>query len=192
MENSYLLEEILNDDKINEGNLDMMNIDKNLDDILNETTYTNNINLDDNITNKNINNNNNNNINQDEDCVTDSEIEDPKYLRGGNYPPNENQLIENNLNTDNFIDPSQNQMFLQSQVMNLENENMISNQNLEQIENENNQLKAELMEYKKKFDKKEGINKEFKLMPVAFKQRFNEYEKRNALLQKNINDLECN
>ena len=27
-------------------------------------------------------------------------------------------------------------------------------------------------------------------MPVAFKQRFNEYEKRNALLQKNINDLE--
>ena len=61
MENSYLLEEILNDDKINEGNLDMMNIDKNLDDILNETTYTNNINLDDNITNKNINNNNNNN-----------------------------------------------------------------------------------------------------------------------------------
>ena len=62
MENSYLLEEILNDDKINEGNLDMMNIDKNLDDILNETTYTNNINLDDNITNKNINNNNNNNI----------------------------------------------------------------------------------------------------------------------------------
>ena len=122
--------------------------------------------------------------------MTDSDIEDPKYLPGGNYPPNENQLIENNLNTDNFIDPSQNQMFLQSQVMNLENENMISNQNLEQIENENNQLKAELMEYKKKFDKKEGINKEFKLMPVAFKQRFNEYEKRNALLQKNINDLE--
>ena len=63
MENSYLLEEILNDDKINEGNLDMMNIDKNLDDILNETTYTNNINLDDNISNKNISNNNNNNNN---------------------------------------------------------------------------------------------------------------------------------
>ncbi len=146
--------------------------------------------VEENLNNKNINNNNNNNINQEEDYLTDSDIEDPKYLPGGNYPPNENQLIENNLNTDNFIDPSQNQMFLQSQVMNLENENMISNQNLEQIENENNQLKAELMEYKKKFDKKEGINKEFKLMPVAFKQRFNEYEKRNALLQKNINDLE--
>ena len=67
MENSYLLEEILNDDKINEGNLDMMNIDKNLDDILNETTYTNNINLDDNITNKNINNNNNNIIINDKE-----------------------------------------------------------------------------------------------------------------------------
>ena len=111
--------------------------------------------VEENLNNKNINNNNNNNINQEEDYLTDSDIEDPKYLPGGNYPPNENQLIENNLNTDHFIDPSQNQMFLQSQVMNLENENMISNQNLEQIENENNQLKAELMEYKKKFDKKE-------------------------------------
>ena len=61
MEDPYLLEEILNDDKINEGNLDMMNIDKNLDDILNETTYTNTINLDD--TNNNFTNNNNSNIN---------------------------------------------------------------------------------------------------------------------------------
>ena len=43
---------------------------------------------------------------------------------------------------------------------------------------------------RKKYEHKEGINNQFKLLPSAFNQRFAEYEKRNELLQKNINQLE--
>ena len=46
------------------------------------------------------------------------------------------------------------------------------------------------MEYQNQLNKKEGINNQFKSLPNAFNQRFAEYEKRNELLQKNINELE--
>jgi len=150
---------------------------------------------DENMINENIikNKNLNDPLNQDIDDLTNSDIDDPKYLPKENYPLNDNiqnQIIDTNIDINNYIPNNENQKLLYSQLNNLENEKNMLDQNIEQIENENNQLESQIMEYQDKFNKKEGINNQFKLLPTAFNQRFAEYDKRNKLLQKNINELE--
>ena len=156
------------------------------------------LNTDDNIINQNIINeiNPKDNLEIDSDNMTNSDINDSRYMPKGNYPPMDDQNIDiddniniNNIN--NYIPKNQNKMQIQSQIMNIENDNMIFEQDIEQIQNENNQLQAQIIELKKKLDKKEGLNNQFKSLPNAFNQRFAEYEKRNELLQRNINDLEA-
>ena len=136
--------------------------------------------------------NDNNNIDIDSDNMTNSDINDSKYMPKGTYPQieNQNELIDNNIDINNFIPKSPDQMQMQSQIMNIENDNMLLEQNIEQLEQEHNQLQNQLMDFQKKIETKEGLNNQFKLLPNAFNQRFAEYEKRNELLQKNINELE--
>ena len=138
------------------------------------------------------NNLDNNNIDIDSDNMTNSDINDSKYMPKGTYPQieNQNELIDNNIDINNFIPKSPDQMQIQSQIMNIENDNMLLEQNIEQLEQEHNQLQNQLMDFQKKIEAKEGLNNQFKLLPNAFNQRFAEYEKRNELLQKNINELE--
>ena len=150
---------------------------------------------DENIINENnINNNNlNDPLNQDVDDLTNSDIDDPKYLPKENYPINsdiQNQIIDTNIDMNNYIPSNENQKILYSQLKNFENEKNLIEQNIEEIENENNQIESQIMEYQNQLNKKEGINNQFKSLPNAFNQRFAEYEKRNELLQKNINELE--
>ena len=146
---------------------------------------------DENVLNQN-NLNDNNNIDIDSDNMTNSDINDSKYMPKGTYPQieNQNDLIDNNIDINHFIPKSPDQMQLQSQIMNIENDNMLLEQNIEQLEQEHNQLQNQLMDFQKKIEAKEGLNNQFKLLPNAFNQRFAEYEKRNELLQKNINELE--
>ena len=124
--------------------------------------------------------------------TTDSDIEDPKYIPSGNMFHGEDNInnINNINNLDNFAAQSQNEMLLQTQIMNLENDTMLANKTLQQLENENDQLKAQLMKNQEKMESKEGINNEFKQLFGAFKQRFAQYEKRNDFLQKYIYELE--
>ena len=126
------------------------------------------------------------------DYATDSDIEDPKYMPTGNIPQMENNIIENENNYDNINIgvPSQNEILLQNEIANLENKSMIANKTLQQLESENDQLKAELMKKKETIQSKEGINNEFKQLFAAFKQRFAQYEQRNNYLQKYANELE--
>ena len=152
------------------------------------------LNTDDNILNQNITNeiNPRENLEVDSDNMTNSDINDSRYMPKGNYPPidDQNPDIDDNININNinnYIPKNQNKMQIQSQIMNIENDNMIFEQDIEQIQNENSQLQAQIIELKKKLDKKEGLNNQFKSLPNAFNQRFAEYEKRNELLQKNIN-----
>ena len=113
--------------------------------------------------------------NPDIGYTTDSDIEDPKYMPTGNKFLSENNMnimnnidnIDNEDNIDNIdnmdninnIDninnlenlgiPSQNEMLLQTQIMNLENDTMIANKTLQQLENENDQQKEQLMKNQK-------------------------------------------
>ena len=100
---------------------------------------------DENMINDNIINENNfqGNINIDNDDLTNSDIDDPKYLPKENYPLNDNiqnQLIENNIDLNNYIPNTENQKLLYSQLKNFEGEKNLIEQNIEQIENENDQL----------------------------------------------------
>ena len=110
------------------------------------------INTDDDLLNQNM-INDNNNIDIDSDNMTNSDINDSKYMPKGTYPQmdNQNELLDNNIDTNidinNFIPKSPNQMNLQSQIMNIENDNMLLEQNIEQLEYEHNQLQSQLMEF---------------------------------------------
>ena len=90
---------------------------------------------DDNLLNQNI-INDNNNIDIDSDNMTNSDINDSKYMPKGTYPQmdNQNDIIDNdidaNIDINNFIPKSPNQMNLQSQIMNIENDNMLLEQNI--------------------------------------------------------------
>ena len=151
---------------------DAMNIDNNL---LNEDG-------DDNLNLKN----------PDLEYMTDSDIEDPRYMPTGNVIQDQENLINPN-NVDNFDNlgvPNENQMFLQTQIMNLENESILNNKNLQQLECENDQLKTQLMKNQENVKEKEGRNNEFKQLCAAFKQRFAQYEQKNNYLQEYINKLE--
>ena len=112
------------------------------------------INTDDDLLNQNM-INDNNNIDIDSDIMTNSDINDSKYMPKGTYPQmdNQNELLDNNIDTNidinNFIPKSPNQMNLQSQIMNIENDNMLLEQNIEQLEYEHNQLQSQLMEFQK-------------------------------------------
>ena len=110
--------------------------------------------------------------NPDLEYRTDSDIEDPKYMPTGNVMQNQENLInQQHLNNfDNLGVPSENQMFLQTQIMNLENESILKNKTLQQLECENDQLKTQLMKNQEKIQAKEGINNEFKQLFAAFKQ----------------------
>ena len=150
---------------------------------------------DENIPNQNdinIKNNNNQNLDFNVDDLENSDIDDPRYLPKENYPVNDiqNQILNDDLNLNNYIPQDQNQKMLYAHLMNLENEKNLLDKNIEQIENENNILEEQIMEYQSKLEQKQGINNQFKLLPNAFNQRFAEYEKRNELLEKNIKDLE--
>ena len=146
------------------------------------------LNLDNNILNDEMDPNLNLN-NPDMDYVTDSDIEDPKYMPSGNIIEKQDNII-NQKNIENFAIPNENQMFLQTQIKNLENESILNNKTLQQLEGENEQLKTQLMKNQEQICSKEGINNEFKQLFAAFKQRFAQYEKRNNYLQQYIYQLE--
>ena len=146
------------------------------------------LNLDNNILNEEMDHNLNLN-NPDMDYVTDSDIEDPKYMPSGNIIENQDNII-NQKKFENFAIPNENQMFLQTQIKNLENESILNNKTLQQLEGENEQLKTQLMKNQEQICSKEGINNEFKQLFAAFKQRFAQYEKRNNYLQQYIYQLE--
>ena len=164
----------------------------------------NNLNFEENINNDRVSMkfDNNNIINDEEFHInlnnpemnyeTASDIEDPKYIPAGNIIQNQENFEnhQNPENLDNFGVPSENQMFLQTQIMNLENDTMMVNKTLQQLENENDQLKEQLIKNQKKVETKESMNNEYKQILVAFKQRFEQYEKRNNSLQQYINQLE--
>jgi hypothetical protein len=139
--------------------------------------------------------------NPDIGYTTDSDIGDPKYMPQGNNLLNEDNIdnigninnidnINNLGNLDNLGVPSQNEMLLQTQIMNLENDTALANKTLMQLENENDQLKEQLMKNQMNAQSKENMNNEFKLIFANFKQKFAELEKRNDFLQKYINELE--
>ena len=122
--------------------------------------------------------------------ITDSDIEDPKYIPTGNILNNDlsnNMIFENN---DNIIPTTQNEMLLQTQILNLENDTQLANKTLKELENENNQLKSELIKNQEQFESKEGMNIEFKNLFSLFKQRFAAFEKRNNYLNNYIKELE--
>ena len=106
--------------------------------------------------------------NAEMDYMTDSDIEDPKYMPTGNVLQNTGNL-ENPQNFENLGVPSENQMMLQNQIMNLENDTMLANKTLQQLESENDQLKTQLMKNQEKVQNKEDINNEFKQLLPAFK-----------------------
>ena len=126
--------------------------------------------------------------------ITDSDIDDPKYIPTGNNPEDEDNLnLENFNNIDNFENigiPSQNQIFLQNEIMNLENNSIITNKKLQQLESEHDALKVELMKNKEKMNSKEGIYNEFRNFIAAFRQRAAQYEIRSNYLEKYVNELE--
>ena len=159
----------------------------NNQDYLNNMGQEGTLNLSDNQDMQNI-----NIQNEEMDYGTDSDIDDPKYMPSGNMIQNQDNFenIQNFENIDNFGAPSENQMFLQTQIMNLENDTMMVNKTLQQLENENDQLKDQLIKNQKKVQTKEGMNNEYKQILAAFKQRFEQYEKRNNSLQQYINQLE--
>ena len=122
--------------------------------------------------------------------ITDSDIEDPKYIPTGNIlnnAPSNNMIFDNN---DNIVPSTQNEMLLQTQILNLENDTQLANRTLKELENENNQLKNELIKNQEQFESKEGMNIEFKNLFSLFKQRFAAFEKRNNYLHNYIKDLE--
>ena len=172
------------------ANFDNINYQDNYADIDEPLNTDNLLNDEENIDlNENINLNN-----QEMEYLTDSDIDDPKYMPTGNIPQLEtDNNIENINNYDNNINigvPSHNDFLIQNQIANVENKSMIANKTLQQLESENDQLKAELMKKQAKMQSNEGINNQFKQLFVAFKQRFGEYEKRNDYLQKYANELE--
>ena len=115
------------------------------------------------------------------DYSTDSDIDDWKYMPTGNVLQNQENAenfenIQNIENIDNINNignlgnlgvPNENQLFLQSQLMNLENDIMIANKTLMQLESENDQLKEQLIKNQEKMQSKEGINNEFKQLFTA-------------------------
>ena len=147
------------------------------------------MNLDNNILNEEVGPNLNLN-NPDMEYMTDSDIEDPKYMPSGNVMQNQENNITQNPNLENIGVPSENQMLLQTQIMNLTNESILYNKTLQQLESENDQLKSQVMKNQEKIQSNEGINNEFKQLFSAFKQRFTKYEERNNYLQQYISQLE--
>ena len=65
--------------------------------------------------------------------VTDSDIDDPKYIPTGNNLHNLSQAT-----------PNRNEMFLQSKILDLQNDAHMQNQTMMELENENNLLKTEI------------------------------------------------
>ena len=93
-------------------------------------------------------------------------------------------------NMENIGALSENQMFLQTQLMNIENNTMLANKTVQQLEDENDKIKEQIMKNKEKLKSKVEMSNQFKQLVVAFNQRFAQYEKRNNYLQQYINQLE--
>ena len=165
-----------------------MNSNENGPNEENLNNMENPIDIDNNFINDEIEHNPNNG---EVDYMTDSDIEDEKYMPSGHVPKNLEEIenIENNINIEV---PSQKEIILQNELMNLENDALIVKKELNKLENENEELKTELMKEQEKMESKENINNQFKQLLLAFKQRFNQYEKRNEYLQNYIKQLEEN
>lgn len=151
---------------------------------------------DNNLGEENINNiifdkNNNIMLNEDykeDNYVTDSDIDDPKYMPSGNVLDNKEIDIQPQQN--NLDNLNKSEIFLKSKVMELQNDANLANQTMKELENQNNMLRTEILKNKEKIQTKAGVNNEFQNLYSVFKQRFEQFEERNNSLQKYIRELE--
>ena len=123
------------------------------------------------------------NIN-DQEYMTDSDIDDPKYLPSNNI----NNLNKNNLiNIDN--ESQEKEFFLKSQIISLQNNANQTNQAKMELENENILLKQELLKIKDQIKSKEGINNVYQNFFDVYKQNFEQYEEKYNSLKKKRDEL---
>ena len=127
----------------------------------------------------NINYNINNiDIDMDDPNLTGSDIDDPKYIPSNNILEN-NKLLNSNLENKNE------EMFLKTKLISLQNDANFSNQKRQELLNKNLQLKQELAKLKENIKPKEGVNSEFQnYFFDIYKQNFEQYEEKNNLLKK--------
>ena len=132
----------------------------------------------------NINYNINNiDIDMDDPNLTGSDIDDPKYIPSNNILEN-NKLLNSNLENKNE------EMFLKTKLISLQNDANFSNQKRQELLNKNLQLKQELAKLKENIKSKEGVNSEFQnYFFDIYKQNFEQYEEKNNLLKKKRDEL---
>ena len=127
--------------------------------------------------------------NKDDNYVTDSDIDDPRYMPSGNVLDN-NQVDIQQQQQQNIDNHNKSEIFLKSKVMALQNDANLANQTMKELENENNLLRTEILKNKEKIQSKDGLNYEFQNLFTVFKQRFEQYEEKNNSLQNYIKELE--
>ena len=81
-------------------------------------------------------------------------------------------------------------MFLQSKILDLQNDAHMQNQTMMELENENNLLKTEILKNQEMIQSKDGLNSEFKNLYSIFKQRFEQLDENNNSMQKYILELQ--
>ena len=112
--------------------------------------------------------------------LTNSDINDPRYLPSNN-------LIENNkiANYTNYIPGNQNdEMFLKSKIISIQNEINYQNQQRQELMNKRVILQQELSRMKDKIKSKDGVNNVYQNFYDVYKKNFEEYEERNNALKK--------
>ena len=130
----------------------------------------------------NLNYNNINNIDSDienqEENLTNSDINDSKYLPSNN-------ILENN-NLINITKENKNEdMFLKSKINSLQNDTVFLNQKKQELINKNNILKQKLSQLNEKLQSKDGINFEYQnFFFDVYKQNFEQCEQKNNELKK--------
>ena len=108
----------------------------------------------------NINYNINNiDIDMDDPNLTGSDIDDPKYIPSNNILEN-NKLLNSNLENKNE------EMFLKTKLISLQNDANFSNQKRQELLNKNLQLKQELAKLKENIKSKDGVN--FKIIFLIY------------------------
>ena len=127
-----------------------------------------------NISNGNLNN-------QELAYSTDSDINKSKYLPTGNYVGEENN---------NYSIEDNNKIFLNQQINELNNNILNANPALQQLENENENLKQEILKDQDKIEEKDEIGNKYQNLFFSFKQKFLQCEKKNNYLQNYIKELE--
>ena len=130
----------------------------------------------------NLNYNKINNIDSDienqEENLTNSDINDSKYLPSNN-------ILENN-NLINITKENKNEdMFLKSKINSLQNDTVFLNQKKQELINKNNILKQKLSQLNEKLQSKDGINFEYQnFFFDVYKQNFEQCEQKNNELKK--------